>query len=921
MHYPSLYPVETGPTLSTLIDLLRFRSLNEPTLTAYRFIADEESETSSITYGALDLHARAVAALLQSRGLQRERVLLLYPPGLDFIAAFFGCLYAGAVAVPVSLPQTKRGFGRFQAIANDAQAAGALTTRQTLSRIERLQLEWLTSDDLSSDEAAQWREPPANGEALAYLQYTSGSTSLPKGVMVTHANVLENSAYIQHGFAHGPQSVSLSWLPHFHDMGLVDGIIQPLYSGFTGLLMSPAALLHNPARWLQAISRYGVTHSGGPNFAYDLCVRRIDESQRASVDLSTWCVAYNGAEPVRHETLERFAAAFASCGFRPAAFYPAYGLAEATLKVTGGRRGVGPVYCTVNAPALEQHRILSAEIGASDSRTLVGCGRAALGTEVVIVNPETLVRCASDEVGEIWVCGPGVAAGYWNRPEETESTFNARLTNGGRFLRTGDLGFVRDGELFITGRLKDLIIIRGRNHYPQDIERAVQISHPALKPDGGAAFSVEFENEERLVVVQEIDTRRKHEAPAIIETTREAISEEFEIQPAAVVLIRSGTLPKTSSGKVRRSRCREDFLNNSLSVIAEWRATDERKNVAPAAPDELNADTVELWLKKLLTARLNVDGPLIDTRQPIARYGIDSLLALELTHAVETLLGVRLSSTSFLRNPTIADLTSEILAAERSPAATQVRATDQGHEHVLSHAQQALWAIQHVSPESTAYNVSLATRIRGEVDLNALRRAFDALVRRHPMLRARFPSRDGGPVCVVSEDVEIDFEDAANWSEAALRNRLQVEAWTSFDLENGPLLRVLLFRRSSRECVLLLSAHHIIVDFWSLAVLLRELASLYKAEVEGHPATLPTIRSYSDYVRRETAMLAGPEGERLRTYWLQQLAGELPVLDLPADRARPPVQTYRGASVSTRLDHHLTQRLKGLALSHEATLF
>jgi acyl-CoA synthetase (AMP-forming)/AMP-acid ligase II len=390
MHYPSLHSVETETKLSTLIDLLRFRSLNEPTLTAYRFLA--ERETSSITYGALDLRARAVAALLQSRGLQRERVLLVYPPGLDFIAAFFGCLYAGAVAVPVSLPQTKRGLGRFQAIASDAQAAGALTTRQTLSRIERLQLEWLTFDDLSNDEAALWREPPANGEALAYLQYTSGSTSLPKGVMVTHANVLENSAYIQHGFAHGPQSVSLSWLPHFHDMGLVDGIIQPLYSGFTGLLMSPGALLQNPACWLQAISRYRVTHSGGPNFAYDLCVRRIDESQRAALDLSTWSVAYNGAEPVRHETLERFAAAFAPCGFRRQAFYPAYGLAEATLKVTGGRRDVGPVYCPVNAPALEQHRIIPAEIGSPDSRTLVGCGHAALGTAVVIVNPETLLR-------------------------------------------------------------------------------------------------------------------------------------------------------------------------------------------------------------------------------------------------------------------------------------------------------------------------------------------------------------------------------------------------------------------------------------------------------------------------------------------------------------------------------------------------
>ncbi|HKV34845.1 MAG TPA: AMP-binding protein, partial [Pyrinomonadaceae bacterium] len=929
MHYPSLYPVETGSTLSTLIDLLRFRSLNEPTLTAYRFLVDD-GETSSITYGELDLRARSIAALLQSRGLDRERVLLAYSPGLEFIAAFFGCLYAGAVAVPVSLPQTKRGLGRFQAIASDAQAAGVLTTRQVLSRFERF--DWLTSDDLSDDEAGHWREPSTDNKALAYLQYTSGSTSTPKGVMVTHANVLENSVYIQHGFEHGPESVSLSWLPHFHDMGLVDGIIQPLYSGFTGLLMSPAALLQNPARWLQAISRYCVTHSGGPNFAYDLCVRRIDESQRASLDLSSWSVAYNGAEPVRHETLERFADAFAPCGFRRETLHPAYGLAEATLKVTGGRREVGPVYCTVETSALEQHRVVPAEAGAPDARTLVGCGRATLGTEVVIVNTESLRSCETDQVGEVWVSGPGVAAGYWNRPDETENTFNARLSNAGNFLRTGDLGFIRDGELFITGRQKDLIIIRGRNHYPQDIERAVHGSHLALKPDGGAAFSVELESEERLVVVHEIDTRHKHEGQAIVETIREAIAEEFEIQPAAVVLIRSGTLPKTSSGKVRRGRCREDFLENRLSVIAEWRSSGERDRSTPAAPEELNAETVERWLRSLLTARLNVDGPLIDAHQPIARYGIDSLLALELTHSVETVLGVRLSSTSFLRNPTIAELTNEVLeqhAKTQSHKEAQTVLQNpcaslwQNCEHRLSHGQQALWAIQNVSPESTAYNVSVAARIHGEINLNALRRAFSVLIQRHSMLRARFPAREGVPVCVIDEHSELSFfiEDAMHWSEQELSNRLHSEAWTSFDLGNGPLLRAYLFRKSTREYVLLLSAHHIIVDYWSLGILLGELTELYQAEVEGRPATPPPIPHYSDYVRRETTMLAGAEGERLKDYWLQQLSGDLPIIDLPTDRARPPTQTFRGASVSARLDPRLTQRLKQLALRHEATLF
>jgi amino acid adenylation domain-containing protein/non-ribosomal peptide synthase protein (TIGR01720 family) len=949
--HPSLYPVETETKLSTLIDLLRLRSVNEPTLTAYRFLSGAESETTDITYGELDLRARAVAVLLQSRNLAEQRVLLLYPPGLDFIVAFCGCLYARAVAVPSSFPQTKRGLSRLQAIADDAQAAGVLTTRQVLSRIESLQderaswtqgLDWLTTDSIA-DDAADWREPLINSDALAYLQYTSGSTATPKGVMVTHGNVLENSAYIRHGFEHGPESVSLSWLPHFHDMGLVDGIIQPLYSGFTGLLMSPTTLLQNPARWLQAISRYGVTHSGGPNFAYDLCVRRIDEAARASLDLSTWSVAYNGAEPVRHETLERFAAAFASCGFRRESFYPAYGLAEATLKVTGGRRYDGPRYCTVQASALGQHRVVQAEAGAPASRTLVGCGRAAEGTEVVIVNPESTDLCAPDEVGEVWVSGPGVAAGYWNRPEETEHTFYVRLSNDRRrFLRTADSGFVFDGELYIVGRLKDLIIIRGRNHYPQDIESVMQQAHASLKLRGGAAFSVEINNEERLVVVQEIETRFKPEAVGIMEAIRAIIAEEFEIQPAAVVLIKSGTLPRTSSGKVRRAACREDFLADKLRVIAEWRAVENQKRDVPPRPVELNADSVGQWLSQLLSAKLNIDTP-VDVNQPITRYGIDSLLALELTHDVEIGLGVKLSLTSFLRNWTIADLTNETLIqvfncsggtlwppdapihAKRAPVSNVPSGAG---EYPLPHGQQALWTVQHLSPESTAYNVSVAARIHGEVDTAAMRRAFAGLVQRHPMLRARFPSRQGSPVCVVQEHAEISFrvEDAAGWSEETLRGRLNEDAWTTFDLENGPLLRVTFFERSAQDYVLLLSAHHLIVDFWSLAVLIRELGEFYSTgsrqpfgdQAENRAAT---PGPYSDYVRSQEEMLLGPEGERLRNYWLQKLAGELPALDLPTDHPRPSVQTYRGAAVSTRLDQELTERLKLLAASHETTLF
>ncbi|HEY6802663.1 MAG TPA: amino acid adenylation domain-containing protein [Pyrinomonadaceae bacterium] len=912
--HPSLYPVETETKLSTLIDLLRLRSFNEPKLTAYRFLAGAENETD-VTYGELDLRARAVATLLESRNLTGERVLLLYPPGLDFISAFFGCLYAGTVAVPASLPRTKRGLARLRTIIDDAEAAGVLTTQQVFSRLESLKdsdasLEWLTTDSVATDFATDWREPLLNSDDLAYLQYTSGSTATPKGVMITHGNVLDNSAYIRLGFEHGPQSVSLSWLPHFHDMGLVDGIIQPLYSGFTGLLMPPTTLLQNPARWLQAISRYEVTHSGGPNFAYDLCVRRIDEAARASLDLSSWSVAYNGAEPVRHETIERFSATFASCGFRRESFYPAYGLAEATLKVTGGKRSCGPRFCTVETSALAQHRVV--KTSGPGSRTLVGCGRAAEGTEIVIVDPESFARCAPDEVGEVWVAGPGVAAGYWNRPDKTAQTFQARLDGGKRFLRTGDLGFVLDDELYIAGRLKDLVIIRGRNHYPQDIESVMRQGN-----GDGAAFSLEIDGEERLVVVQEIESRLKTEVTAIIDTIRATIAEEFEIQPAAVVLIKSGTLPKTSSGKVRRAACREDFLTDRLRVIAEWRVAAVADRVAPVVPAELNAESVARWLSLLLSARLNTE--VSELNGSIRRYGIDSLLALELTHDVETSLGVTISLTSFLRDRTVTDLTNEILIKlSQSQPASSTGNVYEG-EFALSHNQQALWAVQQVSPDSPAYSVSIAARINSEMNFDSLRLAFDALLKRHPMLRTTFHSRQGAPVCVVQEHAEIFFRvvDATDWAEEKLRERLNDEVRSTFDLENGPLLRVKVFERSTHDYALLLSAHHLIVDFWSLAILFRELGEFYR-DLESR-ATTPV--PYSDYVSWQEKLLRSPEGERLRNYWLQQLAGELPVLDLQTDRARPTVQTYCGSSDLSKLDRQLVEQLKALAASHEATLF
>lgn len=571
---PAKKAVILAPESSTFIDILRGRALHQPNQRAYTFLVNGETKEIDLTYRELDRQARSIAAELQELGATGECALLLYPPGLSFIAAFFGCLYAGVVAVPTYPPRRNRLDHRPITIATDAQAKFVLTTTQILSAravapwLESLQ--WLATDNLDNHLASDWRAPDVSRETLAFLQYTSGSTGSPKGVMVTHSNLLHNSTLIHNSFEHTPLSRGVSWLPTYHDMGLIGGILQPVYVGAPMILMSPLAFLQKPFRWLQAISRYNATTSGGPNFAYDLCVRKIKPEQKATLDLSSWQVAFSGAEPVRAETVERFAATFASCGFRREAFYPCYGMAEATLLISGGLKTEPLIIQQVDENALLENRVALSEVG----RAIVGCGHRFGDQKIIIVDPDSLTPCPDERVGEIWLSGPSVAQGYWNQPQKTKETFNAYLADSGEgpgegpFLRTGDLGFLKKGELFITGRLKDLIIIRGRNHYPQDIELTVEQSHPALRENSGAAFSVEVKGEERLVVVQEVKpSEKRKDMDQVVANIRRAVTRQHQLQVYAVVLIKSGTIPKTSSGKIQRRACRTKFLAGSLDLI------------------------------------------------------------------------------------------------------------------------------------------------------------------------------------------------------------------------------------------------------------------------------------------------------------------------------------------------------------------
>lgn len=564
----------TSEKFATLIELLRYRAFSQPDKIAYTFLQNDD-DAVDLTYAELDRQAQTIAAYLQTtQKASKERVLLLYPPGLEYIAAFFGCLYAGAVAVPAYPPRPNRSLYRLQSIVADAEASIVLTNTKVLSNLERQlsecpdlkALNWLATDSIDDNLAHRWQQPDLDTDSLAFLQYTSGSTGSPKGVMVSHGNLLHNQKMIQAGFGHTEKTIFVGWLPLYHDMGLIGNVLQPLYLGIRCILMSPVAFLQRPIRWLQAISDYKGTTSGAPNFAYELCMRKLTDEQLSSLDLSSWDLAFNGAEPVKKETIEKFASTFAPCGFRKQAFYPCYGMAETTLFVSGGAKTDAPVYITVLASELAQNRIVVAP-QSEETTTLVGCGKTYMNQQIAIVNPD-LIACDADRVGEIWVSGASIAQGYWNRPELTEQVFHAHLADSkNSFLRTGDLGFIHNGELFITGRLKDLIIIHGRNHYPQDIEMTVANSHEALIPGAGAAFSVDIKGEEKLAIVQEVDRHyRNLDHDAVTEIIKTAIAQQHEVQLHAIALIKMGSICKTSSGKIQRHACRNAFIDGTLKL-------------------------------------------------------------------------------------------------------------------------------------------------------------------------------------------------------------------------------------------------------------------------------------------------------------------------------------------------------------------
>ncbi|MCY1010191.1 amino acid adenylation domain-containing protein [Nannocystis pusilla] len=880
---------------------------------AYRYLRDG-GEAQALSFAGLRDAAVGLAARLQQVGARGDRALIICGQGMDYVTALWGCIYSGLVAVPAYAPRNSHHAARLGTIIESAQARVVLLSSRQLRAVRSIDekqgmlasLRWIVVADPASDEATAgaWAPPAIEPDDLALLQYTSGSVKAPRGVMVSHRNMLANQAMIRRAFTNGPDTTAVLWLPLFHDMGLVS-LIQGVYCGYSSHLLSPLEFLTRPLRWLEAITELRGTTTAAPDFAYRLCVEKIRDDQLAQLDLSSLVTAIDGAEPVSPANLDAFARRFAACGFRRGAFFPSYGLAEATLLVTGRRPGGAPRITT---------QILG-EAGREVAR--VACGLPVEGCEVRVVD-ERGRTCSPGQVGEIWVRGEHVAAGYWNDPVATRETFGAVTAEGEvGFLRTGDLGYLDDDELVVSGRIKDLIIVRGANYYPNDIEATATASHPQLVPSGAAAF---VDADERLCVVAEL--RKDARQPLAIEAAIvAAVSETYGLQLERVVLVKERTLPRTSSGKIQRGETRRALAADELHVVhASAGATELQRSLA-AADENDGQEILGGFLLGLLAEQLGQPLHRLSRHKSVAALGLDSLALVQLKDRIEAELPIELPAELLFAETTIATLASEIFkqmsrGEERLAAGSSAPSSGR---FAATTSQTILWAIQQRERDATAYNEGLLARVEGPIDLAALRASLEVLTRRHPALRTTFEECDGQlwQRVAPSSASELQVESAASTEQALAVGRAVLDA--PFELEREAWRwRVI---HGLKASYLAFAVHHIVFDMWSFGVFLAELGAVYGACVADQPLPLPAVEQGAAWLERARSQDehgASAAGQRDLSYWREALAGAPPTSRFPSAIASPTRRARRHRFVVPK---HSLAALQRFARAEELTLF
>ncbi len=906
---------------ANLMDVLLWREAPQAGTrdkTAFTFLQDGSSVSDTMTFAELAHAAKSIAAHLMQCSQPGDRVLLLYPPSLDFIKAFFACIMSGRIAVPAIPPSGSRHLERLHAILDDAGADVVLTTPTLAQRIggndaagkyARLSRLVRLATGTLPDLAAQWQSPRIAPDDIAFLQYTSGSTGTPKGVMVSHANLIANITHAQRLTGAGEHDVGVSWLPPYHDFGLIAGIVGAVYAGSHCVQIPSSAFLMQPYLWLKALTTYRARVTGAPNFAYELCARRVSAEQKAELDLSTLEIAFNGAEPIRPSTLRKFAEAFAGCHFRPSAMTPGYGLAESTLLVTMNRhqrqKDGMPAQQLVSRTALALGRVDSAG-EADDMAEFVNVGAALPGHDIIIVGNHNGQAYITSEVGEIWVRGPSVCAGYWNRPDLNADTFGACIDGrAGRYLRTGDLGFFRGPDLFITGRVKEVMIFDGRNIYPQDVEQTLEAMDPAYRPLSSAAFSVDRGQGDELVLVQELELQARADVAALVPRIRAEMAEQHGIMRiAAILLVKAGSLPRTTSGKIQRGLCRQMFQEQRFSPVWEWHDSQVARSRASAAVAPVSA--TEQALLAIWESCTGGNAPGVD--DDFLSVGGHSLLAVQLIARIQTHFQVDLPIQAVFEANTIRSLAARIDLAPRHDAAAclPIPVAARDGRVPLSHAQQRLWFIDQLEGGGrSTYSIPLALRLRGALDAGALQGALDAIVARHDILRTVFDTADGKPFQVIASAlaVPLPVTDLGAFADpdAQQQRLLQEEANRGFDLRSGPLLRAGLLRRADDDHVLMLTIHHINADGWSIGVMLRDLAEHYAARIHGRTPLLPPLPlQYADFACWQSAMNDESNNARDLAWWREEL-DDAPTLDLPTDFRRPAIASGRGGLIARLL--------------------
>ncbi len=891
------------------IDLLNKQATLRGEKIAYRFLVDGEKQVATISYSELQNKAKQVAAELQKHHPKGTRALLLYPSGIDFLIAFFGCLFAGVIAVPAYPPRRNKSNPRIAGIIKDCDCEVLLTCNDNLGLIEQAEtklpeltpLNKIITDALPAENSHLWEYPDISQDTIAFLQYTSGSTSTPKGVMVSHDNLMFNQQMMENSFAVNDQTTYVSWCPLYHDMGLIGNVLQSVYMGATCVFMAPMSFLEKPIRWLQAISDYQGNAAGAPNFAYELCVEKIDEQDKKHLDLSHWHFAANGAEPVRHDTLVKFANHFAECGFSFDAMSPCYGLAETTLFIAGGDAKKTPVTGYFCWRSLAKG-VGKAILNSNHSVPIVGYNCAQQGQVLVIVSPETNTPCRDGEVGEIWASGRHVAHGYWNNPEATNTTYHLNIPGSkSNFVRTGDLGFVIDDCLFITGRHKDLLVVRGKNYYPQDLEHIAEQVSAALVPGSSAAFTLSNDDSDIVMAVELKRRNLKDDTLEISRQIRRAVFQMFGLKIDTILYLKPAKIPKTSSGKIQRQLCKQLYQNNELDVFitneGDGHILHEENQDKTMVLSELSSlsnsdhyhhirELLLLHVGRVLNCRIGDD----ESHIPIVELGIDSINALELTGILNTSLGVDISVIDLLDGESIVSIADKIatkcvVESQNLLTTSKKESFSKAQPTELSDAQKRIWFVEKMGSAGGAYTLPVAMTYQGKLSLKNLQESVSTIIQRHKGLRSNFYLKDGEPRIRIAKAVrfsieEIRLSDTLSAQEAALQEQFLEAIHKPFDLESDLLVRLTHFSTGTDEGILLFNFHHIVVDGWSLGVFLSELMTLYPLPAETRAAHLPLPES-QQHCHSDNSAGWQLEQQRKIEYWQSKLLAE-PTLQFKA---------------------------------------